>query len=87
MCCVVHTARGLSNATVTFVGGQVGGTWHTWIDYDRFHELVASGKDFRAEDYMAPTPEWALVGSDERGFDPVEVRHHRRKPPKNVHGC
>lgn len=22
------------------------GDWYTWIDYDRFHELVSSGKPF-----------------------------------------
>jgi hypothetical protein len=41
----------------------VGGKWHTWIDYPKFHECVnayyASGgaKTFTAYDYMAPTPE------------------------------
>lgn len=69
----------------------VDGRWHTWIDYDRFHELVGQweedGTPFKSEDYMAPTPDWAIAGSPERGFDPIEVRHHRKKPVKNVHGC
>lgn len=59
---------------------HINGRWHTWIDYDRFQELVASGKPFTALDYTSPTPEWALVGSATRGFDPREVRHRRGKP-------
>jgi len=65
----------------------IGGRWHTWIDYDRFHELVGEGEPFTAMDYYAPTPDWAIHGAPERGFDPIEVRHHRKKPAKNVHGC
>jgi tRNA wybutosine-synthesizing protein 1 len=60
---------------------KISGTWHTWINYDRFHELVVEGKPFTAMDYMAPTPEWARYGSEERGFDPEERRvfHNRTK--------
>lgn len=68
---------------------KVDGAWHTWIDYDRFHELLASGDRFSSDDYMAPTPEWAVFGSDEQGFDPVETRVTRnpRRPPTNIGGC
>jgi len=60
---------------------KIDGKWHTWIDYERFHELVARGQPFSAEDYLAPTPDWALYGSDEAGFDPKETRvyHNRTK--------
>lgn len=60
---------------------KVDGRWHTWIDYDRFHELVKAGVEFDATDYWAPTPEWALYGSEEAGFDPNETRvyHNRTK--------
>ena len=34
---------------------------------------------FSAEDYMLPTPSWALMGSKERGFDPVEKRFHKKR--------
>lgn len=53
---------------------KVNGKWHTWINYDRFHELVASGQPFTSMDYCAPTPEWAVFGSQEAGFDPAEQR-------------
>ena len=51
------------------------GIWHTWIDYDRFHDLYASGQPFSSEDYMAPTPEWAVYtpGAVDGGFDPNET--------------
>ena len=69
----------------------IDGRWNTWIDYDRFHELVGQweedGTPFSSEDYMAPTPDWAVAGAPERGFDPIEVRHHRKKKEQNVHGC
>ena len=64
---------------------KVDNVWHTWIDYEKFHQLVASGKAFSATDYMAETPSWAVTGSSERGFDPEETRFHRKKPVQ--HGC
>ena len=66
---------------------RIDGHWHTWIDYDKFHELVGSGKPFTSMDYISRTPDWAVIDSVERGFDPVEVRHHRKKASKNVFGC
>lgn len=38
---------------------KVDGVFQTWIDYPKFHDLIASGEHFTAKDYMAPTPEWA----------------------------
>jgi len=60
---------------------KIEGQWHTWINYDRFHELVAEGRDFDAMEYAAPTPDWALYNSQEAGFDPKETRvyHNRTK--------
>ncbi|ETI43810.1 hypothetical protein F441_11319 [Phytophthora nicotianae CJ01A1] len=64
------------------------GVWHTWIDYERFHELIATyyedGTPFTADDYTAPTPYWALYDSKEQGFDPVETRFRRTKDGKVV---
>lgn len=31
------------------------------IDYEKFHDLVAEGKEFTALDYALPTPEWAVL--------------------------
>ena len=59
------------------------GKWYTWIDYEKFHELVQSGKNFSSEDYMAETPEWAVVGNEAKGFDPEESRHSRKKKDEN----
>jgi len=64
------------------------GAWHTWIDYDKFHELVKIGKPFTSVDYMALTPPWALFGSKEQGFAPEQERFKRvakTKPPSQ--GC
>jgi len=64
------------------------GTWHTWIDYEKFHQLANSGQHFTSVDYLAPTPSWALIGSQEQGFSPDEERFKRvakTKPPSQ--GC
>ncbi|KAK1256731.1 hypothetical protein QJS04_geneDACA024043 [Acorus gramineus] len=58
---------------------KVNGRWHTWIDYDKFHDLVASGKPFSSEDYMAPTPLWAVYGAEEGGFDPDQSRYKKER--------
>ncbi|XP_078535528.1 S-adenosyl-L-methionine-dependent tRNA 4-demethylwyosine synthase TYW1-like isoform X2 [Lissotriton helveticus] len=71
---------------------KVDGEWWTWIDYDRFQELIAQNQEnegskvFSALDYMAKTPAWALFGASERGFDPVETRFQRKKA-KDISGC
>lgn len=58
---------------------KINGKWHTWIDYDRFHELVTSGKPFKSRDYMAMTPSWAVYGADEGGFDPDQSRFKKER--------
>ena len=71
---------------------KVAGEWYTWIDYRRFHELTQEyeeskgNKTFTAQDYMAKTPHWAVFGANERGFDPEETRHFRKKQ-KDIGGC
>ncbi|RNF16138.1 uncharacterized protein Tco025E_05272 [Trypanosoma conorhini] len=68
----------------------VQGVWHTWIDYDKFTALAGSGRtDFTAAEYAAPTPSWAVFRSDEKGFDPTQVRVHRKsgKPAVVTSGC
>lgn len=55
----------------------VEGKWRTLIHYERFFELLETGASFAPEDYMGdPTPEWATWGNG--GFDPVDVRVHRK---------
>lgn len=55
----------------------VEGKWRTLIQYERFFELLETGANFAPEDYMGdPTPEWATWGNG--GFDPVDVRVHRK---------
>lgn len=58
--------------------------WHTWIDYDRFQELVKSKQKFTSLDYCKETPDWALYGNPERGFAPSETRFYRNKTKKVV---
>lgn len=63
---------------------KINGKWHTWIDFDKFITLVkryydSDGKEeFDALDYALETPEWALFGSKEQGFDPKEKRFNRK---------
>ncbi|CCG24463.1 flavodoxin [Candida orthopsilosis Co 90-125] len=57
---------------------KINGVWHTHIDYPKFFELLESGKDFVDIDYIKPTPEWAVWGSEEAGFNPVDTRWDRK---------
>lgn len=57
---------------------KIDGKWNTWIDYDRFNDLAMGSETFSATDYMETTPDWAVFGSEERGFDPGEQRHYRK---------
>ncbi|XP_074016757.1 S-adenosyl-L-methionine-dependent tRNA 4-demethylwyosine synthase TYW1-like [Numenius arquata] len=72
---------------------KVDGEWWTWIDYGRFQELVreqersGGSKTFTAADYMAKTPRWALFGSRERGFDPLDMRYQRKNKARDISGC
>uniref|UniRef100_A0A3B3YXL3 S-adenosyl-L-methionine-dependent tRNA 4-demethylwyosine synthase TYW1 n=1 Tax=Poecilia mexicana TaxID=48701 RepID=A0A3B3YXL3_9TELE len=72
---------------------KVNGEWRTWIDYDRFQDLVQAHEDsggqqtFSALDYTAKTPSWALFGSNEQGFDPADTRFQRRNKTKDISGC
>lgn len=72
---------------------KVDGEWWTWIDYERFQELIQqyeeSGgtKNFSAMDYMAKTPSWAVFGAGERGFDPTDTRFQRKNKTKDISGC
>uniref|UniRef100_T1J2J5 S-adenosyl-L-methionine-dependent tRNA 4-demethylwyosine synthase TYW1 n=1 Tax=Strigamia maritima TaxID=126957 RepID=T1J2J5_STRMM len=71
---------------------QINGEWHTWIDYDKFHELIkdpaiiSGEKTFNSLNYVAQTPYWAVYGSDKQGFDPDETRWYR-KNNKDISGC
>jgi tRNA wybutosine-synthesizing protein 1 len=63
-------------------------TWRTWIDYEKFHELAKRNVEdasfkFSVEEYTSETPDWALFGAEEEGFDPTDKRHRRNtKHPK-----
>ena len=68
---------------------KVNDEWYTWIDYPTFHSLwqkykASNGQEtFCTQDYMAKTPNWAVFGASERGFDPEETRWHRNKQNKS----
>ncbi|MES1920789.1 hypothetical protein MHBO_002425 [Bonamia ostreae] len=62
---------------------RIDGKWRTWIDYDKFLKLLEEGGKFEPEDYTAETPEWAVVGAAEEGFDPKEKRFYRKKKEKS----
>ncbi|TBT97580.1 S-adenosyl-L-methionine-dependent tRNA 4-demethylwyosine synthase [Hamiltosporidium tvaerminnensis] len=47
--------------------------WYTWIDFDKFNE------DLQGIEYSCETPDWALFGSREKGFNPNETRYQRKK--------
>lgn len=75
-CCVL-----LANANKFKINGE----WFTWIDYEKFHNLVASGRPFDSKDYMAATPSWAVYGAEEGGFDPGQARYKKERHHKSSH--
>jgi tRNA wybutosine-synthesizing protein 1 len=42
-------------------------------------ELEKSGVPFSSLDYIEKTPDWAVFGSEERGFDPQELRFKKQR--------
>lgn len=50
------------------------------------YDSMGGQASFTALDYMSPTPEWAVLGHSQRGFDPDETRWHRKKN-KEMGGC
>ncbi|XP_022869688.1 S-adenosyl-L-methionine-dependent tRNA 4-demethylwyosine synthase [Olea europaea var. sylvestris] len=74
-CCVL-----LANVNKFKVNDQ----WFTWIDYDKFHDLVAAGEPFSSKDYMASTPSWAVYGAEEGGFDPEQSRFKKERHHKST---
>jgi len=62
---------------------KVDGKWNTWIHYEKFHECILSKKPFKAQDYMAETPQWALWDAQEEGFNPNETRFRKKKKKYN----
>ncbi|VFV34585.1 trna wybutosine-synthesizing [Lynx pardinus] len=83
----------LGNPDFIEVKFKIDGEWWTWIDYNRFQELVQEYEDsggltnFSAKDYVAKTPLWALFGASERGFDPKDTRYQRKNKSKDISGC
>jgi len=62
------------------------GEWNTHIDFDKFQSLVQQYYDtqgqatFTSDDYILPTPSWALWGNEhnpQNGFDPADERWYR----------
>ncbi|KAJ1388410.1 tRNA wybutosine-synthesis [Sesbania bispinosa] len=76
----VHSCCVLLAKTKKF---KIDGQWYTWIDYEKFHDLVASGRTFDSIDYMAATPSWAVYGSEEGGFDPGQLRYRKERHHKS----
>jgi len=61
--------------------------WYTWINYDKFHELVQAGKPFTSLNYVEQTPEWAVFGNDMKGFDPTDERFQKVRNHPKTGGC
>lgn len=61
---------------------KINDEWHTHIDFDRFFELLNSGKEFNPMDYISKTPEWALFGNG--GFAPGDTRVYRKGKKKSA---
>ncbi len=54
------------------------GTWHTWIDFEKFHELAIAGREFTTDDYLVRTPQVGLSGKGTMERIPQERRERVR---------
>ncbi|KAL1311837.1 hypothetical protein AAFC00_001912 [Neodothiora populina] len=55
------------------------GRYHTLIDYESFFNHLESGEEFGPDDYIGEaTPEWAVWGSGNGGFNPEDERVDRK---------
>ncbi len=60
---------------------------HTHTHQIGAYEASNGQQTFTALDYVAPSPEWAVIGHKQRGFDPLETRWHRKNKNKDIGGC
>ncbi|MFC1769399.1 4-demethylwyosine synthase TYW1 [Nanoarchaeota archaeon] len=44
------------------------GKWKTWIDFNKYNELVLGGKEFSSEDYLLETPRVGLSGKTTQDY-------------------
>lgn len=54
---------------------KIDGMWKTWIDFNKWHELINSGIDFTTIDYLRKTPQTGLSGRKIK--DEVEAKKLR----------
>ncbi|CAC9695996.1 tRNA-YW synthesizing protein, putative [Plasmodium sp. DRC-Itaito] len=62
---------------------KINNKWNTWIDYEKFQQLIKNKEKFNALDYSVQTPDWAIYGSQESGFSPCEKRVYTKGKYKN----
>ncbi|ETB62471.1 hypothetical protein YYC_01037 [Plasmodium yoelii 17X] len=62
---------------------KINNKWHTWINYEKFQSLVKQNANFTAIDYCEETPEWAVIGAPECGFNPSDQRVYTKGKNKN----
>ncbi|MBT3262395.1 4-demethylwyosine synthase TYW1 [Candidatus Woesearchaeota archaeon] len=56
------------------------GEWHTWIDFDKFHELFKSGTEITTENYLKKTPTGpGLSGRGTKDRVDAKFRHKIQK--------
>ncbi|KAG8344121.1 putative Radical SAM superfamily Wyosine base formation [Trypanosoma vivax] len=66
---------------------KIDGQWHTWIDFEKFNAMVLDASrcaEIAADNYLFPTPEWALVNGNTEGFDPSQSRRITARRKKHI---
>ena len=58
----------------------------SWFVQMGRYESSYGDETFTALDYVAATPDWSVMGHPQQGFDPMEIRWHR-KTKKDIGGC
>jgi tRNA wybutosine-synthesizing protein 1 len=57
--------------------------WYTWIDFDKWHQLINSGKDFDKYDFLKETPQIGLSGRQIKKEVEAKQEYKKKTGKKN----
>lgn len=66
---------------------KIDGQWHTWIDFEKWSELVKKSDNFTPEQYLKLTPNTGLSGKGTIDNAPKHVQERIRKERPEIFVC
>lgn len=53
---------------------KINNKWHTWINFNKWHEIITSGKELNVKDYLLTTPSVGLSGKITRNLEKYPLK-------------